>query len=82
VTEQEPEERVHSPVEGVKVPVLLEEENVTAPPGLSPVTVAVHMVAALTPTAEGEQEIDVVVEALMTVRENVLELAGLFESPL
>jgi len=72
MTEQEPEERMHSLLEGVKLPELLVEVNVIVPLGISPDTAAVHEVEELTLTILGEQEIEVIVVALLTLKEKEL----------
>jgi hypothetical protein len=63
-----------------KLPVPLEDENVTVPVGELPVTVAMHVVDEPVSTGEGEQE-TAVEEMATTVITKVPELAALLESP-
>jgi hypothetical protein len=62
LTEHEPEERVHWPFEGVKLPVPLVELKVMVPVGEEPpFTVAVHVVGVAPFNDEGLQETEVAV---------------------
>ena len=67
--------------EGANAPVPLDEANVTAPPGASPLTVTWHMADDCTFIVDGVQEMEVTVDALATESETVPMLPLLFESP-
>lgn len=72
---------------GLKVPVEF-EVKLTVPVGVDPIpgeesiTVAVHVLAVLTVTEEGEQAREVLVALSVTVRPNVPKLVACVESPL
>jgi hypothetical protein len=84
VTPHEPDERLQPP-EKVPALVLLKvipPEGVTAVPGLTSETVAVHLVPWFTVTGDGLQLTEVEVALWATVREKVPELDAWSESPL